>query len=155
MSLYKYAALAAALLASVPALADQFSFGHPAPAAAATRTVQVTLGDMYFEPKALEVKAGETVRFVLTNKGQLAHEFTLGDAALQAAHQKEMLAMDHSSMSHDAMAGMHDDPNSVSIGPGKTAELTWAFTQATALQFACNVPGHYQAGMVGTLKVDK
>jgi uncharacterized cupredoxin-like copper-binding protein len=158
MSLFKYAGLVAALLISAPAFAapvKEFAFGHAAPAASATRTLEVTLGDMYFEPRSLEVKAGETVRFVLINKGRLAHEFTLGDAAMQAAHQKEMLAMDHAAMGHDAMAGMHDDPNSVTVEPGKTAELTWTFTQSVPLQFACNVPGHYQAGMVGTLTVDK
>jgi uncharacterized cupredoxin-like copper-binding protein len=52
------------------------------------------------------------------------------------------------------MGGMkHDDPNSVLVEPGKTAELTWTFTKASGLEFACNIPGHYQAGMVGKLNV--
>ena len=167
--------LAGCLLAlSFNALADAthtYAFGQPAPADKATRTVEVTLRDIAFEPKSLDVKAGETVRFVLVNKGQLLHEFNLGDAAMHAQHQQEMLQMQQSGMltptgmkemSHD-MAGMdhgsmghgmkHDDPNSVLVEPGKTAELTWTFTRADNLQFACNVPGHYQAGMVGTLKV--
>ncbi len=163
-------AMAALLMAlSLPALAspgEHYSFGQPAPAAKATRTVEVTLGDNFFEPKSLAVKAGETVRFVLTNKGKLPHEFNLGDAAMHAKHQKEMLAMqqgggmDHAAMGHGAMAehghGMsHDEPNTVMVPPGKTAELTWTFTQASGIEFACNVPGHYQAGMVGTLKIDK
>ncbi|WP_166359318.1 cupredoxin domain-containing protein [Pseudomonas akapageensis] len=159
--------IAAGLMAlSLPLLAspeEHYSFGHPAPAAQATRTVQVTLGDTYFEPKSLEVKAGETVRFVLTNKGQMAHEFNLGDAAMHARHQKEMQemqemqgmqpgGMDHAAMGH----GMgHDEPNTVLVQPGKTAELTWTFAQADGIEFACNVPGHYQASMVGTLKIDK
>jgi uncharacterized cupredoxin-like copper-binding protein len=42
------------------------------------------MNDMSFTPKAIEVKAGETVRFVLVNKGQLLHEFNLGDAAMHA-----------------------------------------------------------------------
>ena len=154
--------IAAGLMAlSLPLLAspgEHYSFGHPAPAAQATRTVQVTFGDMYFEPKSLEVKAGETVRFVLTNKGQLPHEFNLGDAAMHARHQKEMLAMqqggmDHAGMNHGAMS--HDEPNTVLVAPGKTGELTWTFAQASGIEFACNVPGHYQAGMAGTLKIDK
>ena len=64
--------------------------------------------------------------------------------------------MDHSAMGHGSMdmPGMkHDDPNSVLVEPGKTAELTWTFTRADNLEFACNVPGHYQAGMVGKVKV--
>ena len=168
--------LAACLLAlGLPVMASpagHYDFGQPAPAASATRTVEVDMTDMAFTPKSLEVKAGETVRFVLVNNGQLLHEFNLGNAAMHAAHQKEMLemqqsgmltptgvgrgAMDHSAMGHGSMEmpGMkHDDPNSVLVEPGKTAELTWTFSKADNLEFACNVPGHYQAGMVGKVKV--
>jgi len=175
--------LAGCLLAlSVGAMADTahtYAFGQPASADKATRTVEVVLQDMSFSPKSLDVKAGETVRFVLVNKGQLLHEFNLGDAAMHAEHQKQMMqmqssgmlnatgmgkmdhgAMDHGAMDHGAMGGMgnmggmkHDDPNSVLVEPGKTAELTWTFTKASGLEFACNIPGHYQAGMVGKLNV--
>jgi uncharacterized cupredoxin-like copper-binding protein len=63
--------------------------------------------------------------------------------------------MDHAAMGHGDMGGMkHDDPNSVLVEPGKSAELTWTFTKATGLEFACNIPGHYQAGMVGKLTVE-
>ncbi len=158
---------------SLPVLADEghYSFGQPA-AAQAERTVKITLGDMYYKPASVQVKAGETVRFVLKNDGSLLHEFSLGDAAMHAEHQKKMLMMqqmgmlgkngiqpmDHLKMGQN-MAGMghgkmtHNDPNSVMIAPGKTAELTWTFSKATALEFACNLPGHYQAGMVGKLEV--
>lgn len=174
MFLRKPLVLAACLLAlSSPVWASPahtYDFGHPAPAAKATRSVEVVMGDMSFTPKAIEIKAGETVRFVLVNKGQLLHEFNLGDAAMHAKHQQEMLKMQQSGMltptgiadmDHSAMAGMdhgmmkHDDPNSVLVEPGKTAELTWTFTKATNLEFACNIPGHYQAGMVGKLTVSQ
>jgi len=167
--------LAGCLLAlSVGAMADTahtYAFGQPASADKATRTVEVVLQDMSFSPKSLDVKAGETVRFVLVNKGQLLHEFNLGDAAMHAEHQKQMMQMqssgmlnatgmgkmDHGAMDHGAMGNMggmkHDDPNSVLVEPGKTAELTWTFTKASGLEFACNIPGHYQAGMVGKLNV--
>jgi uncharacterized cupredoxin-like copper-binding protein len=170
-------ALAGCLLVlSLPVWASPpqtYAFGQPAPAAKATRTVEVVMGDMSFTPKSLEIKAGETVRFVLINKGQLLHEFNLGDAAMHARHQQEMLqmqqngmltptAMDHAAMGHGSMAGMdhgssmqHDDPNSVLVEPGKTAELTWTFSKASNLEFACNIPGHYQAGMVGKLTVSQ
>lgn len=174
MFLRKSWLLAGCLMAlSLPVLAspaETFAFGEAAPAAKATRTVEVVLQDISFSPKAIDVKAGETVRFVLVNKGQLLHEFNIGDAAMHAAHQQEMLKMqasgmltasgmgkmDHSAMGHGDMGGMkHDDPNSVLVEPGKTAELTWTFTQATGLEFACNIPGHYQAGMVGKLTVSQ
>ena len=165
--------LATCLLAlSVGAMADTahtYAFGQPASADKATRTVEVVMQDMSFSPKSLDVKAGETVRFVLVNKGQLLHEFNLGDAAMHAEHQKQMMQMqasgmlnatgmgkmDHSAMGHGDMSGMkHDDPNSVLVEPGKTAELPWTFSKTTGLEFACNIPGHYQAGMVGKINVE-
>ncbi|MBH8610532.1 cupredoxin family protein [Pseudomonas mohnii] len=178
MFLRKSLALAACVLAlSSPvraAPASSYDFGQPAPASKATRSVEVVMGDMSFTPKAIDIKAGETIRFVLVNKGQLLHEFNLGDAAMHAKHQQEMLQMQQSgmmtptgtmNMDHGSMAGMdhasqghamkHDDPNSVLVAPGKTAELTWTFSKATNLEFACNVPGHYQAGMVGKLTVSQ
>ena len=100
-SLARLVLTAALLAASQPLLADpaaSFSFGHAAPATQASRTVELVLGDMYFEPKSVQVKAGETVRFVLINKGQLLHEFNLGDAAMHARHQQEMLNMQQSGM---------------------------------------------------------
>ncbi|MBB4862333.1 putative cupredoxin-like copper-binding protein [Pseudomonas nitritireducens] len=158
---------------SLPALADAghgYDFGQPAKAAQATRTVEIRLGEMYFEPRSIEVKPGETVRFVIHNDGSLLHEFNLGSAALHAEHQKEMQQMleagmltptgvqhdsgqmDHSQMGHGGTM-QHDDPNSVLVEPGQSAELTWTFSKPTRLEFACNIPGHYQAGMVGQLTV--
>ncbi|WP_207886462.1 plastocyanin/azurin family copper-binding protein [Pseudomonas sp. 30_B] len=176
--LFCASAMALAASFSLPVLADAahgFDFGKPAKAAQASRTVEIKLGDMFFEPDSVEVKAGETVRFVIRNTGSLLHEFNLGSAAMHAAHQKEMQQMmdsgmltptgmqhdmskmDHSKMGHgDMPMGQmmkHDDPNTVLVEPGKTAELTWTFSKAASLEFACNIPGHYQAGMVGKLTV--
>ncbi|MFK0088399.1 cupredoxin domain-containing protein [Pseudomonas sp. NPDC090755] len=155
-------ALALFSLPSLASPAHSFAFGKPADAAKADRTVEIVMGDMYYEPRSLKVKAGETVRFVLINKGAVVHEFSLGDAVMHARHQKEMIAMqgqmDHAAMGHGGMqhggASMkHDDPNTVMVEPGKRAELTWTFSQSTPIEFACNVPGHYQAGMVGKLTI--
>lgn len=166
----KHLFIAAALaLVILPSLADggkSFTFGEPAPAAKATRTVEVVLKDIAFEPQSLKVKAGETVRFVLINKGQLPHEFNLGDKAMHAEHQKEMVAMqgklftagmnhegmDHGQMNHGDHG--HDAGNTVLVQPGQRAELTWTFRQSAPIEFACNVPGHYQAGMVGPLTIE-
>lgn len=171
LAVLSFAMLAATAQADAPA--GGFAFGEPAPAAKADRTVEIVMGDMFYRPASLDVKAGETVRFVLKNEGALLHEFNLGDAAMHAHHQQEMQKMQQAGLltptamkrdghmaGHD-MAGMehggkpmrHDDPNSVLVEPGKRAELTWTFKEASGLQFACNVPGHYQAGMVGSLNV--
>jgi len=167
--LFIAAALAVVSLPSLAGEAQTFAFGEPAPAAKATRTVEVVLKDIAFEPKSLQVKAGETVRFVLINEGKLPHEFNLGDKAMHTEHQKQMLAMqgavmNHEGMNHDAMAGMdhgkmagghgHDAGNTVLVQPGQRAELTWTFRKSAPIEFACNVPGHYQAGMVGQLTIE-
>jgi uncharacterized cupredoxin-like copper-binding protein len=150
---------------------DSAVIGQPAKATASTRTVQIKLIDIAFEPESVKVKAGETVRFVITNAGQLLHEFNLGTAQMHAEHRKEMaMMMEHGmitptgvdekmmKMDHANMPGMqghsmkHDDPNSVLVAPGETKELVWKFTKAVDLEFACNIPGHYESGMVG--KVD-
>ena len=143
--------------------------GQPGVSSKVTRTVEVEMGDVFFKPKSIDVKPGETVRFVLRNEGSLLHEFNIGKAAAHAAHQKEMANMFQngalsptgagkmmSDMGH-SMGGMkmvemeHNDPNSVLIEPGATKELIWTFNNTTGLQFACNVPGHYQSGMVGQI----
>ncbi len=177
------AALVLAVLSAAPvALADSaHSGGHgghhlsmhgaPTHAAQASRTVQVAMYDNYYEPETVTVKAGETVRFVVTNQGQLVHEFNLGTPAMHAAHQDEMQMMvDHGVLEADRINrdaatamqasmghGMHEDPNSVLLEPGQTAEVTWSFpTDASVdLEFACNVPGHYEAGMQGGIELAK
>ena len=167
----RFAAFAAAtVLVAQPALADgSHQIGSPAPAAKADRTVEVVMNDNYYGVEALAVQPGETIRFVVRNEGTFVHEFALGTPEMHSAHQKEMAmmqehgmltatgmnqdmkGMDHSAMGMSGMA--HDDPNTVLVEPGQTAELVWTFKSPMALEFACNVPGHYESGMVGTLTV--
>jgi len=128
--------------------AGRFTFGEPGKASKVDRVVEITMRDISFEPSSLKVKAGQTVRFVVTNKSEIEHELALGDAATQIAHRKEMAEMaEHGGAMH------HGDPNAVSVEPGKTAELIWRFTRAGNVEFDCNVPGHYEAGMKGVIVV--
>lgn len=143
--------------------------GQPAKPAAASRTVQVDMYDNYYVPETVTVKAGETVRFVVTNKGQLVHEFNLGTPGMHAQHEAEMQMMvEHGVLEADRinrhmmnvdMGGghvmRHDHPNSVLLEPGQTGEVVWTFpNDATVdLEFACNVPGHYDAGMQGEVQL--
>jgi uncharacterized cupredoxin-like copper-binding protein len=118
--------------------------GEPAAADAAAGTVEVTTHDtMSFEPSRITVSAGETVTFKVTNAGQAVHEFTLGDAAMQQQHADEMAQM------RDSMA--HNQPNSITVQPGETKQLTWRFGDNGTLEYGCHQPGHYQAGMRGRI----
>lgn len=119
------------------------AFGAPGRASAATRTIEVTARDPYrFEPAAVEVEAGETVRFVVTNEGEQEHEFVLGDVAYQESHGEKMAAGE-----------MRHEGNALRLAPGATEELTWTFPETGDVLFACHVAGHYEGGMVGAISV--
>ncbi|WP_431474082.1 cupredoxin domain-containing protein [Marinobacter sp. KM021] len=142
------------------------AIGEPANASEATRTVTVAMYDNYYEPETIDIQKGEVVRFVVENHGQLVHEFNIGTADMHEAHQQEMVMMvehgviqggtiNHQMMEMDMGGGhtmKHDDPNSVLLESGQSGELIWRFSGDTTLEFACNVPGHYQAGMYGDVR---
>ncbi|MBF0677134.1 plastocyanin/azurin family copper-binding protein [Pseudomonas sp.] len=146
------------LLGSPVALAEGFVFGKPANPESATRTVEIEMGEMYFKPAFVQIKAGETVRFVLKNVGNFPHEFSLGYTAMHREHREAMLRMqaeetlrDHGHGTHAHLA--HAGPNTLVVEPGQVGELTWTFYQPDWLQFACNIHGHYQAGMIGQMEI--
>ncbi|MEO7399068.1 MAG: plastocyanin/azurin family copper-binding protein [Ilumatobacteraceae bacterium] len=120
--------------------------GGPVAADEAARTVEVTtLDTMAFEQGTIDVEPGEAVTFVVTNNGQATHEFTLGVAAMQQEHATAMAHMP---------AGMtHGLPNSITLQPGETKELTWRLGDAGTLEYGCHEAGHYGAGMRGRIRV--
>ena len=145
------------------------SFGKPGDPEGADRVVDIVMEDNFFTPESISVRAGETIRFNVVNRGTLVHEFNLGTPSYHAAHQSEMMMMqehgvlmgDHinhammnAPMGEDGHMMSHDHPNSVLLEPGKSGIVTWTFTSGGDIEFACNVPGHYAAGMVGTVDVE-
>jgi uncharacterized cupredoxin-like copper-binding protein len=140
--------------------------GQPGKAKNVDRTVAITMMDNYFEPKSVSVKPGETIRFTVKNEGALVHEFNIATAAMHEAHQEEMQMMvehgvlkgdriDKEAMNMDMGNGQtmsHDHANSVLLEPGQSGEIIWKFSKPGELEFACNVPGHYQAGMYGDIE---
>jgi len=123
-----------------------FAFGQPANAADAVRTVNIEARDIEFVPKSVEIARGATVRFVIRNTGRLDHEFVLGDEHEQKEHAEEMRRMGSSTM--------HKHANAVTVPAGETREFVWKFPdRPVALQYACHVPGHFEAGMVGSIEV--
>ena len=132
-----------------------------------SRSIKVGMTDNAFSPSHISIKAGETVRFVIRNDGELVHEFNIGTGQMHEAHREEMMQMvdmgvleadriNHDMMGHGdgSMMMKHDDPNSVLLEPRQTAEVIWTFPQSANLQFACNVPGHYEDGMMGEFKIE-
>jgi uncharacterized cupredoxin-like copper-binding protein len=131
-----------------------------------SKTIQIDMYDNYYEPENIDVKKGETIRFVINNKGMLVHEFNIGTPEMHEGHQEEMLMMiqhgiiqggklNRDLMEMDMGNGQtmkHDDPNSALLAPGETAEMIWKFSDDGNIEYACNVPGHYPAGMYGAFK---
>ncbi len=127
---------------------ETFSAGEPGDPKKPARIVQITMGEMdgkmMFMPAKLEMKKGEQVKFVLRNNGELEHEFVLADTAENLKHAEAM------KKNPDMV---HDDPNARRLAPKKTDEIVWKFSKSGDFEFACLIPGHREAGMVGTVVV--
>ncbi|MBZ0130467.1 MAG: cupredoxin domain-containing protein [Rhodobacteraceae bacterium] len=159
-------------LAATPALAsgthsgghsDGPNIGQKGKASQVSRTIEIGMGEMYFDPDTLAIKKGETIRFVVTNKGEFVHEFNIATTAMHEAHQSEMIEMmdkgilEAERINHDLMKSMgmmHEDANSALLEPGKVFELIWTFDGDAALEISCNVPGHRESGMVGKIDIN-
>ena len=110
-----------------------------------SRTVKIVAGDnMRYAPDRINVKEGETIRFVVKNTGKLKHEMVLGT-------RKEL--MEHAALMQKFPEMEHADANMLSLLPGKTGEIVWQFTNKGTVDFACLQPGHMEAGMVGRVAV--
>jgi uncharacterized cupredoxin-like copper-binding protein len=122
-------------------------FGIAADPRKANRTFRLEMSDaMRFTPALIQVREGEIVRIVATNKGQMLHEMVLGtmdELKKHAALMKKFPGMEH------------DEPHMAHVKPGASGEIGWKFTRAGTFYFACLVPGHFEAGMVGKVEVTK
>ena len=148
-------AVAIALLMGVPTTSpviahegEHFSAGEPGNPKRPAQVVAVTMhegnGKMSFIPDKIEVKIGQQIRFVIRNNGALKHEFMLASVQDNKKHAEVMKKFPDME---------HDDPNAISVDPGKTAEILWRFTKAGTFEFACLIPGHREAGMRGSVFV--
>ena len=123
------------------------AIGKPGKATNAKRTVKLEMLDtMRFSPQSITVKQGETIKFIIKNSGKLKHEMVLGT-------EKEL--KEHAEVMKKNPEMEHDDENQITVQPGKSGEIIWQFTKAGKVNFACLQPGHYDAGMAGTVKVNK
>ncbi|MBY0560068.1 cupredoxin family protein [Hyphomicrobium sp.] len=127
---------------------DDYAAGEPGDATKPFRVVEITMresdGAMTYSPDSVDVKQGEQIKFIVKNTGALKHEFFLDSEQHNAHHKLEM-------QKNPEME--HDDPNAQSIEPGKQVEILWKFSKAGTFEFACLIPGHYEAGMHGKVVV--
>ena len=128
-----------------PVVKEQKPWGIAGEARQVRRTIQVTMNDtMRFEPARIEVRQGETVRFVVRNAGKLMHEFVIGTK--QELDEHAALMKKHPNMEHD-------EPYMAHVAPGQTGEIIWTFNRGGTFDFGCLIAGHYEAGMVGRIVV--
>jgi uncharacterized cupredoxin-like copper-binding protein len=128
-----------------PVVKEQKDWGIAGDAKRAKRNIAVGMADnMRFTPARIEVRQGETVKFVVRNAGKQMHEFVIGTKAENARHAELMVKFPNME---------HDEPYMAHVPPGKTGEIVWTFNRAGEFEFACLIAGHYQGGMVGTIMV--
>ena len=129
------------------------------------RVITVLMYDNYYEPNLIKVKKNETIKFLVQNKGELVHEFNIATKEMHIKHQPEMMKMVENEillvdkidkqkmkeMSKKNPAMAHSHSNSVLLSPGERGELIWKFSNSVNIEAACNVPGHYEAGMIANI----
>lgn len=128
-----------------PVKKEQKPWGIAGDARAVKRTIDIRMTDqMRFVPDRIEVRRGETVKLVIRNSGQLMHELVIGTKQELDEHAALMAKF----------PGMeHDEPYMAHVAPSKSGALVWNFNRVGEFDFACLIPGHYQAGMVGKITV--
>tara|TARA_B100001123_G_scaffold414424_1_gene513874 strand:+ start:71 stop:580 length:510 start_codon:yes stop_codon:yes gene_type:complete len=131
------------------------------------RTIEIEMYDNYYYPTQIDVKKGETIKFVVKNLGELVHEYNIGTKEMHIKHQPEMAKLvEHEilladKIDHEKMKKMskmdhslgHSHANSVLLEPNETGEIIWRFSKDISLEMACNMPGHYETGMVGKINI--
>ena len=125
------------------------------------RVITILMYDNYYEPNLIKVKKNETIKFLVQNKGELVHEFNIATKEMHIKHQPQMMKMAENEillvdkidkqkmkeMSKKNPSMAHSHNNSVLLSPGESGELIWKFSNSVDTEAACNVPGHYEAGM--------
>ena len=133
-----------------------------------TRVIRVAMYDNYYEPSSFKIKAGETIKFEVENLGELVHEFNIANKMMHIKHQPEMqrmveneilLADSIDKVKMKKMAKMdkamgHSHSNSVLLEPKQKGNIIWKFDNAVNIEIACNVPGHYQVGMIAKVDIN-
>ena len=139
--------------------------GEKGKASEITRTITIKMYDNYYEPAQIQIKKGETIKFIVFNAGELVHEFNIATKEMHIKHQPEMMMMveneillsnriDKEKMKQMAKKNpsmSHSHSNSVLLSPGEKGELVWKFNNKVKLEAACNVPGHYEVGMIAKI----
>ena len=131
-----------------------------------TRIIEVKMYDNFYEPNEIKIKKGETIKFKVYNFGEFVHEFNIATKEMHLKHQPEMVKLveneilladkiDKKKMKEMAKKDQsmsHSHSNSVLLEPNEDGEIIWKFNTEAKLEAACNIPGHYETGMIAKIK---
>jgi len=130
-----------------------------------SKVIIVKMYDNYYEPNKFKIKKNQTIKFIVYNYGELVHEFNIATKEMHLKHQPEMMKMVENEillvdridkkkmkeLSKKDHSMSHSHSNSVLLEPNQSAEIIWKFNTEAELEAACNVPGHYEAGMIAKI----
>tara|TARA_Y100000741_G_scaffold204888_1_gene155764 strand:- start:110 stop:652 length:543 start_codon:yes stop_codon:yes gene_type:complete len=130
-----------------------------------TKIINVKMYDNYYQPNKFKIKKNQTIKFIIYNYGELVHEFNIGTKEMHLKHQPEMMKMVENEillsnkidkkqmkkLSKIDHSMSHSHSNSVLLEPNQIGEIIWKFSTDLNLEAACNIPGHYDVGMIAKI----
>ena len=155
------------LIPSISIAGTMNMMGEKGDPAEVSKVIIVKMYDNYYEPRAFKIKKDETIKFIVYNYGELVHEFNIASKKMHLKHQPEMIKMAENdillgdSIDKKKMKQMskidpsmgHSHSNSVLLEPKESAEIIWKFNNTVNLEAACNIPGHYDVGMIAKINI--
>jgi uncharacterized cupredoxin-like copper-binding protein len=153
------------LIPSISIAGSMNMMGEKGDPAEVVKIIKVKMYDNYYEPSEFKIKKNQTIKFIVHNYGELVHEFNISTTEMHLKHQPEMMKMVENEillvdridkkkmkeLSKKDHSMSHTHTNSVLLEPNETAEIIWKFNTDAKLEAACNVPGHYEAGMIAKI----
>ena len=153
------------LIPSISFGAAMKMIGEKGDPAEVSRVITVKMYDNYYEPNKFVIKKNQTIKFIVYNYGELVHEFNIATKAMHLKHQPEMMKLVENEillvdridkkkmkeLSKKDHSMSHSHSNSVLLEPNQSSEIIWKFNTNVDLEAACNVPGHYEAGMIAKI----
>ena len=153
------------LIPSISFAGSMSTIGEKGDPAEVSKVIVVKMYDNYYEPNIFEIKKNQTIKFIVYNYVELVHEFNIATKVMHLKHQPEMMKMveneillvdkiDKKKMKELAKKDhslSHSHSNSVLLEPEQSGEIIWKFNTNTDIEIACNVPGHYEAGMIAKI----
>ena len=154
------------LIPNISLAASMSMIGEKGKLSEVTRVIEIKMYDNFYEPNEIKVKKGETIKFKVHNFGELVHEFNIATKEMHLKHQPEMMKLvaneillgdriDKKKMKEMAKKDhsmSHSHSNSVLLEPNEDGEIIWKFNTEAKLEAACNIPGHYETGMIAKIK---